>query len=407
MLTQSYPATAHVTVEQDAHLPAWAYTLLAIVVGLVGLTASAVTANFFVVGLLKLEADALARDALIAAGVLMIVAEVLAFSVAALLPRTRLASLRRRLTVFGLALLAFEGVTIYATQVALAQAASAGAQASLTRIENLRTAIDGQRASAAALRSNAERQSASQYSWVRADGAKSLREAVTIEANISRQAAELSGLQAAQRPTLSGILGEDGLAAYSVARALLISSVGIMMCAASGALLQARRSVVIAAPTAHKYTAALKPSSAGAKAPMLLAGGGRYANAVLAPIAVSLAAPGLSATMPAIIMPAAVAPHPSAAAKKLQQSVQATTASNDTPKHKVKRASMQDSGVGEDDGARFVRVRAAILQGEIKPTQRDIWKAVRASQRVASRYLAEMEAAGELKRQGRRHVVVA
>ncbi len=66
---------------------------------------------------------------------------------------------------------------------------------------------------------------------------------------------------------------------------------------------------------------------------------------------------------------------------------------------------MQDSGVGEDDGARFLRVRAAILAGEIKPSQRDIWNAVRASQRVAARYLAAMEAEGELNREGRRHVL--
>lgn len=402
MLSQSYPSTPHDTVEQNEHLPAWAYTLLAILIGIVGLAASAVTADFFIIGLLKLEADALARDALIAAGVLMIVAEVLVFSVAALLPRARLASLRRRLTVFGLALLAFEGVTIYATQVALAQAASADAQASLTRIDNLRAAIDGQRASAAALRSNAARQSTSQYSWVRADGAKSLREAVTIEANISHQAAELSGLQAAQRPTLTGILGQDGLVAYSVARALLISSVGIMMCAASGALLQARRSVN-AAPAAHdKDTVAVSP--AAPKLPMLLAGGGRYANAVLAPIAVSLAAPALSAPVPTISMPAAAAPR-LLAVKKLQAADPAL-ASDDAPKPKAKRASLQDSGVGPHDGARFVRVRAAILQGEIKPTQRDIWNAVQASQRVAARYLAEMEAAGELKREGKRYVVV-
>lgn len=402
MLTQSYPSLLHGSVEQNEHLPAWAYTLLAILIGVVGLAASAVTADFFIIGLLKLEADALARDALIAAGVLMIVAEVLAFTVAALLPRARLASLRRRLVVFGLALLAFEGVTIYATQVALAQAASADAQASHTRIENLRAAIDGQRASAAALRSNAARQSASQYSWVRADGAKSLREAVTIEASISHQAAELSGLQAAQRPTLTGILGQDGLVAYSVARALLISSVGIMMCAASGALLQARRSVK-AAPAAHdKDTVAVSP--AAPKAPMLLAGGGRYANAFLAPIAVSLAAPALSAPVPSISMPVVAAPR--LPAVKTLQAAAPALASDEASKPMAKRASLQDCGVGQHDGARFVRVRAAILQGKIKPTQRDIWKAVQASQRVAARYLAEMEAAGELKREGKRYAVV-
>jgi fructose-bisphosphate aldolase class 1 len=91
--------------------------------------------------------------------------------------------------------------------------------------------------------------------------------------------------------------------------------------------------------------------------------------------------------------------------KKLQAAAP-SLASNDAPKPKAKRASLQDSGVGQHDGARFVRVRAAILQGEIKPTQRDIWNAVQASQRVAARYLAEMEAAGELKREGKRFVVV-
>ncbi|CAN7780428.1 hypothetical protein LJR296_007963 [Cupriavidus necator] len=403
MLTQSYPSPVHGTAEQNTHLPARAYTVLAILVGLVGLAASAVTADFFIIGLLKLEADALARDALVAAGVLMIVAEVLAFSVAALLPRARLASLRRRLTVFGMALLAFEGVTIYATQVALAQAASADAQASVTRVEYLRAAIEGQRASAAALRSNAERQSASQYSWVRTDGAKSLREAVTMEANISRQAAELANLQAAQRPTLTGILGQGGLVAYSVARALLISSVGIMMCAAAGALLQARRSVIAAHATQNTATAPKPQRPVETKVPPLLASGGRYASAVLAPIAVSLAAPALAAPVPVISMPAAPAPKLSQA-KPQQQPAQAT-ASDSTPKPKVKRSAMQDSGVGEEDGARFLRVRAAILAGEIKPSQRDIWNAVRASQRVAARYLAAMEAAGELKREGRRHVL--
>lgn len=125
MLDQSYSSTLQLSARQDAHLSARAYSLLALLLGLVGLAASAVAAEFFVVGLLKLEADALARDALIAAGVLMIVAEVLAFGVASLLPRAQLATLRRGLVAFGLALLAFEGVTIYVTQVALAQASVA------------------------------------------------------------------------------------------------------------------------------------------------------------------------------------------------------------------------------------------------------------------------------------------
>ncbi len=144
---------------------------------------------------------------------------------------------------------------------------------------------------------------------MRTDGAKSLREAVTIEANISRQAADLANLQAAQRPTLTGILGQDGLVAYSVARALLISSVGIMMCAAAGALLQARRSVIAAHATQSIASASQPQRLVETKVPPLLASGGRYASAVLAPIAVSLAAPALAAPVPVISMPAATAPN--------------------------------------------------------------------------------------------------
>lgn len=403
MLDKSYSTTLQLSAQQDAHLSARAYSLLALLLGLVGLAASAVTAEFFVVGLLKLEADALARDALIAAGVLMIVAEVLAFGVASLLPQAQLATLRKGLVAFGLALLVFEGVTIYVTQVALAQASVAEAQASNTRIENLHAAIGGQRASAAALRANAERQSASQYSWVRVDGAKGLREAVAIEASISHQAKELAGLQAAQRPTLAGILGQDGLVAFSVARALLISTVGIMMCAASGALLRARRSVV-AAPSAPKGAPkAIANPAAASKASELFYGGARYAN-VLAPIAVSLAAPAFSAPLPAIRTPGAAA-LASIAAKPLHCADGPDTSNPAKPK--VQRsASMQDSGVGEVDGTRFLRAREAILAGEIKPSLRSIWKATRASQRVAARYLAVMEGAGEIKREGRSYVLV-
>jgi hypothetical protein len=392
--------------KQDAHLSARAYTVLAIVFGLVGLTASGVTAQFFIVGLLKLEADALARDALIAAGVLMIVAEVLAFGIASLLPRNQLASLRRQLIAFGLALLAFEGVTIYVTQVALAQTASADAQASSTRIESLRSSIEGQRKSAAALRENAERQGASQHSWVRADGAKSLKEAIAIDAGIARQAQELASLEVVQRPTLAGILGQQGLVIYSVARALLISTVGIMMCAAAGALLRARRSIV-AVPAVAPATVAdlihdsLPKATVTAQAQKLFFGGSGYRSVVLAPITATLSVPAISVARPAADMPAAKAPVPASTAA-------ATLHPETKPEApKQQRAAMQDSGVGADDGTRFLRVREGILSGEIKPSLRAIWKAVRASQRVAERYLETMEKQGEIVRSARGYTLAA
>lgn len=418
MLGQPYSADVQqgkVGLQQDAHLSARAYALISFVFGLIGFTTSAITAQFFIVGLLKLETDALARDALIAAGVLMIIAEVLAFGIASLLPRNQLASLRLKLIAIGLVLLAFEGVTIYITQIALAQTASADAQASTTRIESLRSAIEGQRKSAVALRENAERQGASQHSWVRADGAKSLKEAIAIEAGIARQADQLASLEAVQRPTLASILGQDGLVVYSVARALLVSIVGLMMCAASGALLRARRSVIAASASADVQVnlSGDEPAAAAAlahesepkavvatpKRPGLFFGGRGYA--VIAPIAASLTAPAFGTIRSAFDVPAASTPaQASTAAKKLHP---VGTTPN---KPKMQRAAMQDSGVGPDDGSRFLRVRQGILSGEIKPSLREIWKAVRASQRVSKRYLEKMEEAGEITRGPRGYYLV-
>lgn len=399
MLGQSYSTD----VQQDAHLSARAYAIIAFVFGLIGLAASAITAQFFIVGLLKLETDALARDSLIAAGVLMIIAEVLAFGIASLLPRKQLASLRRKLIAIGLVLLAFEGVTIYVTQIALAQTASADAQASTTRIESLRSSIEGQRKSAAALRENAERQGASPHSWVRADGAKSLKEAIAIEAGIARQADQLASLEVIQRPTLASILGHYGLVVYSVARALLVSTVGLMMCAASGALLRARRSVITAAahPHSHAHAHESEPKEVvdTPKGPGIFFGGRGYA--VIAPIAASLTAPAFAMTRSAFEVHAASTPgQASTAAKTLRP--ESTT----PEKTKMQRAAMQDSGVGPDDGSRFLRVREGILSGQIKPSLREIWKAVRASQRVSTRYLEKMEEAGEITRGPRGYALV-
>ena len=69
-------------------LPRWAYTVLAVLAAVIGLASSAVTAQFFVMGLQRVEPDTFARDALMAAGLLMVVTELAAFGLAALLPAT-------------------------------------------------------------------------------------------------------------------------------------------------------------------------------------------------------------------------------------------------------------------------------------------------------------------------------
>lgn len=397
----------------DMHLQGWVYSLLATVFGLVGICASAVTADFFIVGLLKLESDATARNALIAAGVLMIVAEVLAFGVAGLLPRQKMGSLRRKLIAFGLALLAFEIVTIYVTQVALAQTSNVQAQSTQTRITALEHSIASQRASAAALRLNADRQTASTHSWIRVEGAKSLKAAVELEKLATEQGVELAALQTTQRPTMTGILGHQGMVGYSVARALLISIVGIMMCAVAGALLRARRSAIAAmrqaaapSPLIHQPELLTETNAAVASNAIVapIFGKGGFGYACIAPI-VSFAAPVIA--IPAQAQSVQQAPS-SKNDETPEVAIAPEAAVDNTPvepeqqhtaaEEVVSRPAMQDTGIGNDDGTRFQRVRDAILSSEIQPSLRAIWNLAGASQRVAQRYLGAMEQAGEIER---------
>ena len=60
---------------KNAHLTPGAYRALGSVAGLVGLSASTVATWFFILGLLQTERDETARQALIAAGVLLTVGQ--------------------------------------------------------------------------------------------------------------------------------------------------------------------------------------------------------------------------------------------------------------------------------------------------------------------------------------------
>lgn len=240
-LNQHHSPSIMKTDDQSGHLPRWACVSIAVVAALVGLASSVVTAKFFVLGLERLETDTVAREVLIAAGMLMIVTELLAFGLVALLPANQLRALRTKLIVCGFLLLAFEAVTIYVTQVSLMQTASAGSTANQTRIQDLRATIDNRRAAAQSLRANGALQSGSSNAWTRTVGAAALRDALKVEQQIDPLAAELAGLEATAKPTMDGVLGGSGMLFYSVARALLISGMGLMMFAAAGALLRESR----------------------------------------------------------------------------------------------------------------------------------------------------------------------
>ena len=227
---------------QHAH-PRRSYLALAFVAAAIGIASSAVTADLFILGLERLESDPAARHALMAVGLLMIATELVAFGVAAYLPAKGLRGLRMLLVLCGGLLLAFEGATIYMTQAALMQSSETTAMAATSRVAELRTGIDAQRAAAKALRDGGALQAASKHDWTRHLGGLDLRAALETERSIAPMATELAHLEATAKPTMSSIFGAQGMLAYAVARTVLVAIMGIFMFSAAGALVRAAREI--------------------------------------------------------------------------------------------------------------------------------------------------------------------
>ena len=369
------PMPTHPT-PAPAHLAPWAYRALAAAAGAIGLAASAVTAQFFIVGLQRLESDAPARDALVAAGVLMIVTELAAFFLAALLPAQQLRALRVQLLLCAGLLLAFEAATIYLTQRALAHTADAQHSSLQTRITQAQASLAAQQHTADALRANGAAQSASKYSWVRQDGAATLVRAAALEQQTSALARELAALQAQQRPTITAALGHTGMLAYSVARALLVSGMGLVMCGAAGALLRAARF----ASTAQQQPPPPPPPPRPAPAlpRMTVAGAASRWRTVAAPLAGAVMAPVAFAFPAAIAAPVATAP---------QAAPISTTAQ--PPHHAHCQAD-----------ARYQRALAGVLDGSIKPSVRALHAAVGGSTLAMRAYQQQMLQDGVIERAG-------
>lgn len=206
--------------------------LVAGIAATLGLSASGVDTWFFVLGLLQTEPDGAAREALIAAGVLMTLGELGSFGIAALLDRER-QGLRWALLALGAALLAFKVATMAVTQLALVESADAVADASAARIAELQRTIEIRRAVAADRRELAATQT--QREAITA-AARTLRQADQAEADIEPLAAELAQLQAARRPTLTTLLGADNTALYATLRSALIGLIGVVFMSVAGAM---------------------------------------------------------------------------------------------------------------------------------------------------------------------------
>lgn len=418
------------THEHNAHLPRWAYIALAATTAAIGLATSGVTAQFFIIGLQQLEADELARDALVAAGILMILTELAAFGLAALLPTQRLRALRWQLMACGVLLVGFEGVTIYATQVALART-SENAHASISsRITNLEQTIAAQRASAAALRAAGARDAESKYPWIRQQSAETLRQAVAIERRMEPLSAELQKLHAQQRPTLKDALGDAGVLWYSVVRSLLISIMGLVMFGASGALLRAAR-VAPALPAAAAPGSALPQPATATAAPAPVAQqhtSAAPANALPADVPQPLFGAGLGkwqagmAVGAAALTPVAAFAAPSPLAQALAQqhsgaemastaSTSASTAAQEggstvwsTVQHTSSTATgpvqAQFEAIEAQRDTRYDHLKAGVGVGAIKPSVRGLQAVANMGTATARRYLEQMREEGVIVREG-------
>lgn len=207
---------------------------------LLGLACAVVNGWFFALGLDRLEPDATVRAPLLLAGWLMVATEHVAVGLAALLPPTFF-GLRRRLLWLGLALLAFECMSMFAAQRALEHSSVMATSAQTSHAAGLRAAIDSQRATLEQLRSNGARQSESTNGWRQHLGAAALRDSLAGQQRLQALESELATLNSGIRPTLTGVLGESGATALAAARALLIGVMGLVLMSAAGQLWAAGR----------------------------------------------------------------------------------------------------------------------------------------------------------------------
>lgn len=418
--------------EHNAHLPRWAYIALAAITAAIGLATSGVTAQFFVIGLQQLEADAMARDALVAAGILMILTELAAFGLAALLPTQRLRALRWQLMACGVLLVGFEGVTIYATQVALARTSENTHASISSRIANLEQTIAAQRASAAALRAAGARDAESKFPWIRQQSADTLRQAVQIERRMEPLSAELQKLHAQQRPTLKDALGDSGVLWYSVVRSLLISVMGLVMFGASGALLRAARSgralpapvaqpeatVPQSAPVAQQHTSAAPANALPADVPQPLFGAGvgkwqagmAVGAAALTPVAAfAVPSPATSAsvqhgatdTVPNTAANTVFTEGMNTVSNTVEHVQSDRTNTVDQPvEHSAAAQQTQFDPIEPSRDARYDHLRAGVEKGVLKPSVRSLMGVSAMSTVTARRYLAQMLEEGVIVKDG-------
>ena len=442
-------------------LPRWACLALAALCAGLGGWASAVTLRYFEFGARALEADEAARGLASATALLLVVLEMAAFALAALLPRERLRAQRWGLAVLATAVLAFECMTIVLVQQGITRAADVGAEARQQRAQELRSSIAALRATAEELRMAAAASSQSKVLASRQSAAESLNVALETERRIQAVTAELGALQAQQMPTATQILGEQGALAYSVTRGLLVSLAGLVLFGAAGSLLRAAGDSAAAAVSgvagpvsagAVSGVSADASDVSGAARQVRFSSGFTLAAAPLAasavvPATVSWAEPSRGAVTPAgpaqavpvpaqsrssdvsvgvsagvpdvsvvavsdgVVVSAAVseavsaagpAGVASAAGSAVDDPDEPATGLDEPAPLPLAGASADAAGVDR----RLERVRAGVREGRIAPSIRGVQAAVHCGAPMVRRYLAQLEAEGLIRREGRGYVRV-
>lgn len=383
------------------NLPRWAYLLLTAACVAMGIWASYITLQYFEHGAKALETDAAHQALAVSAALMFVASEMGAFTLAALLTERQLWARRWLLTGFAACVLGLEVVTIVAVQLALTLGAEMTQSTTATQEHDLRARITALEASAASKRATADKQRATARDGYELKlSARSSTAATEEQGKTDALYQQLAAVQAQKRPTLAGMLGRDNAIYYAVARGILVSLGGLVFFGTAGALLRAARggaSGSVPGTIAPAQTAApAEPVAPVAPATTVVTPSVSYGKTMLA---------GAGA-LAAMAAPVAHAMPANSAAESVQagaaESVQASAAVS-VQKPRAKRAASVkvDTGVEGKAGARYMRVKAGIKAGKIKPTQRGIMEAEGGSQAVVQAYLEQLANDGVIIKAGR------
>lgn len=405
-------------------LPRWAYIALGIACLPVGAWASFITLQYFEHGAKALESDISLQALAVMAATMFVVSEMTAFTMAALMTEQQLFARRWMLTLFAGAVMLLEVCTIVAVQLALTAGAAMNQTTTAEQERDLRARIATIEASASAKRATADKQRlGARDAYELRLSAKSNESATAELAKTESLYAELAKVQANKRPTLVGLLGEKMALIYAVSRGVLISIGGLVFFGTAGALFRFARSAsnksrsnetankpatIAPAPASFKVAESVAPkdysSGLAYSSKMTLAGAGALA-AMAAPVAHAAPVAGAAESVQDVALKTMQAAHDNAAniATPTVTSAPANSAAVSVQKQRTKRAASVkvDTGVEGKAGARYMRVKAGVKAGKIKPTQRGIMEAEGGSQAVVQAYLEQLANDGVIIKAGR------